>query len=213
MTRSAIYSSLGISLTAIGGICAAALAPLSANEIISVTTEAEAYWLVLLLVLACGWLYLKNQPNTISVPNFFFKTASIIVFLLIVIICWKFSDGRFLTWKMRAIPSQAWSGMVSDLCNAVIRESKSGSRDLYISDLQTQNLKLLGLPEDYTMGIRKEVQTHDYRGNIACVIFGHRVRRWGLAIGPKSVAEEYCPGGNYFPVASNAYFFFGKDHD
>jgi hypothetical protein len=209
MKTKSIFACAGASVMGIASVWSVAAAPLAAYLIISVFTELASYWLALVVVLGGGWLYLRNQNQPVASTSFFGRRLAVGLALAVVIGSWSLSDRQFFFWKKKAIPSIAWPQMVSDLKEIGKRAAENGTNILSSRTPLPTSLQQLGSREDYSGGMGNVWNTPEYTGAVAGVVFGSRVRRWGLCVGPEKIAKEYCRGGGYMNVAPNAYFFFG----
>jgi hypothetical protein len=209
MKTKSILACAGASIMGIASVWSVAAAPLAANLVISMHTELASYWLALFVVLGGAWLYLRNQNPPVGPTRFFARRLTAGLAVAVVIGSWFLSDRQFFFWKMKAIPSTAWPQMVSDLEEIGRRAAESGTNSLSSRTPIPKSLQQLGLREDYSGGMGNVWNTKDCAGAVGGVVFGCKVRRWGLCVGPEKIAEEFCRGGGYIPVAPDAYFFFG----
>ena len=210
MRTKSVLAFAGASIMGIACVWSVAAAPLAAYLTISVFTELASYWLALVLVLSGGWLYLRNHNQPVAPTGLFGRRLAVALALAMVIGSWSLSDRQFFFWKMRAVPHTAWQQMVSDLKEIGKRAAASGTNYLSSRTPLPTSFQQLGSREDYSGGMGNVWNTPEYTGPVAGVVFGSRVRRWGLCVGPEKIAKEYCRGGGYMSVGSDAYFFFGN---
>jgi hypothetical protein len=204
-----ILARTGAVIMGIASAWSVAAAPLAANRAISVSTELASYWLALFVVMGGGWLYVRNQNQLAAPTSLLGRRLAVLLALTVVMAAWFLSDRQFFFLKMRAIPQKAWPQMVSDLEEIGRQAAASGTNSLSSRIPLPRSLQQLGLREDYGGGMGNVWNSPEYTGPVAGVVFGNKVRHWGLCVGPETLAKEFCRGGSYVQVASNAYFFFG----
>jgi hypothetical protein len=174
----------------IASVWSAVAALSSANRFISVLTEIASYWLALFVVLGGGWLYLRNQSQSIARRSFLYRRLCVAFALTVVIASWSLSDGQFLYRKMRSIPLEAWPQMVSDLKEIGRQAAESGTTDLSSRRPLPESLQQLGSKEDYRGGMGNMWNSPEYTGAVAGVVFGYKYRRWGLCVGQRGLRKS-----------------------
>jgi hypothetical protein len=100
--------------------------------------------------------------------------------------------------------------MVFDLEQIARQAAQGGTNSLSSRKPLPGSLQQLGLGQDYSGGMGDVWNTTEYTGPVGGVVFGNRVRRWGLCIGPESIVKRFYHNGCYSIVGSNAYLFFGR---
>jgi hypothetical protein len=184
-------------------------APLSANKLIPVIIELASYWMTLVLVIVAGFMLIRSLQYGVSIRVIVFGVTYVLSAIVIVLVFYRLSNSRFSYWKMKSIPKDAWPQMVTDLAKFGKQSTESGINYLPMSERPPLSLRQLGSGEDYKGGVCNIWSTPEYKGVFAIINFGYKDRNWGLCLGPESRAKEYCRGGTYVAVGSNAYFFCG----
>jgi hypothetical protein len=182
----------------------------SANRFITVGTELNSYWLclggVVVGAVACIWNRSEGKPLLAVEMRY---VVGVCAFVAVVSLSLS-SNRTFFFWKMRAIPAKAWPEMVSDLERVGKLSAESGTNYLSGAKAPPKSLQQLGLGNDYAGGSAQWVSFPDYRGVIADIEFGNKIRVWGLHFGPEKSLSEFCPNCRRVRVGQNAFFFLGS---
>lgn len=210
-TNSQPFTALaGALLLGIAALWSATTPWLSANLVISVWTELAAYWLSLIAVLVGGFLCFGSHSRPRARIAVFRRCLCVAFPLVVVVASWHWSNEQFFYWKMRAIPSNAWPQMVSDLETIGREVAQKGNNRLPWPVAPRESLHQLGLRQDYSGGMSSVLNSPEYSGVFAFIVFGNKVRSWGLFLGTERHVKKYCRGGTYTRVAPNAFFFVGS---
>jgi hypothetical protein len=209
MNLKSIFALLGGCLMGLAALWSFVAVRLSANLVISVLAEFASYWLALFAVSFGAYLVLRNQERPIALVRLLCRCSCVGLALVVVVVSWQRSDDQFAFWKMRAIPSSAWPRMASDLEAFGRQVAQGGNTALPATKPPPKSLQQLGLGADYSGGVANVWDSPQYTGVFAVITFGYKARSWGLLVGPEERAKSYCPGGAYFRVSTNAFFFVG----
>jgi hypothetical protein len=199
----------GACLMAAAAIWAFIAVRLSAYEVITVLAELVSYWLALCVVIGGAWLFLKGRHKPVSSSSFLARCLCVAIAFTVLVASWGLSSRRFILLKVRSIPQNAWSKMVSDLEGIGTHAAQSGVTSVSSQTPLPKSLQQLGLASEYSGGMGNVWKASEYTGPVASVLFGYKSRSWGLCVGPESFASRCARKGNYIHVASNAYFFCG----
>jgi hypothetical protein len=209
MNRRRLLRYIGACGTVLAILWVIAAPALSAYLIISLTAELASYWLCFFAVVGAGYVYLRTENPEGAQKRYISPPGCMAFAVGLIIILWLSSDREFDFWKKRALPAQVFPQMISDFGQMAKDAARSGTNYLSSRTPLPRSLQQLGLGEDYTGGMGNVWNTTQYTGPVGGVVFGNRVRRWGLCIGPEQIAKEFCHNGSYSLVGSNAYLFFG----
>jgi hypothetical protein len=182
---------------------------MSAHLVISVFAELASYWLVLFTVLGAGYIFLRGQSHRVTRFGFLCNCLLTGFALLVVLVSWRWSDDRFALYKIGSISPGAWSQMALDLGTLGREIAQSGANSLPSGKAPPVSLQQLGSEVDFGGTFGAVINSADYSGVTAGILFGYKGRSWGLCVGPQSFAKKYSRNVGCIPVATNAFFFAG----
>jgi hypothetical protein len=183
---------------------------LSANKFITVGTELTFSLLCFLVMVFGAVIYFLNLGELkLRLGIGIRGIVGICAFLAVAALLLS-SNRMFFFWKLRAIPSSAWSEMVLELEKTGKESIESGTNDLAGTKAPPKSLQQLGLGNDYVGG---SAHSGDFgnKGIIVNIEFGNKVRVWGLRLGPEKALIEFRPNCRFVRVGQNAFFYVGSN--
>jgi hypothetical protein len=202
------YFTAALVLVLLCGLWSLIAAWLCAHLVITTHTEIISYYLcivgVVFGVIICVTYSLWGN---VARKNLFLTIAFSLFVLVITSVAWGFSDEIFSHWKMRAISGDAWQRMASEL-EALAKQSDVQDTSYFYPDPSSTMFAKLGRKDDCLGG-----SSWDHDGLIeARMVYGTRLRRWGLCVGSKDSLRSHWPNFHFITAGTNAYFFCGPDY-
>jgi hypothetical protein len=100
--------------------------------------------------------------------------------------------------------------MVQDLEKLSALATEKNNNYYSSGDAPPESLRQLGAGVDYEGVSAQMIKLPDYAGPGANIVFGNKVRNWGLCIGKESFVTGYSPGCKFVRVETNAFFYVGN---
>jgi hypothetical protein len=196
----------GIFSVGLGPIWAVATTWLAAHGFITVIAELASVCLCLVAVFLGGWCACRtSKDETKKLPIGLVAAA---LWIFVVVWAWLISDLAFFHWKLRSLPPNTWARMVSDM-----RQMAKSNPDAFYLPANKypppMSVRKLGLGDDYSCMHVCAESSAAYPGVRGDVLFGYKVRNWGLWLGPEKSLNRFCPGCRRTLVAPKTYFFVG----
>jgi hypothetical protein len=196
----------GLASMGFGAIWVIAATWLAANCVITVIAELASLWLCIGAVLLGGWCASRASEGTTKSLPIGLLTAGLGIF--VVVWAWFLSDSAFFHWRLRSVPANTWSQIISDM-QQLARSTPDAGYLPAIRKSPPMSVRQLGLGDDYgCMHVWADNSTA-YPGVKGDVLFGYKSRSWGLWLGPEESLNRFCPGCRRSLVAPKAYFFVG----
>jgi hypothetical protein len=182
---------------------------LCAHKLISASQEFASYLLCLAASICCIAAPLADRRSQPTGNPILACCAGAVAAVLVLLLAFH-STQAFFAWKTRATSSRDWACMAADLQSVAEASLASGTNYLSGSKAPPVSLQELGVGGDYMGGAAHHVERPNYKGTVAEIEFGNKLRVWGLFCGPEILLHEFCPKCKYVSIQQHVFFYVGS---